>query len=150
MTPNTIVIPCHHIRIGDLIILQGRPCQVIRITTSAQTGQHRYLGVDLFTKQLNEESSFVSNPAPSVFVQNMLGPVFKQYRVLDIREDGMIVAITETGDIKQGLPVLDQNELLERIQDSFDHGRGSIRVLVLNDQGRELCVDYKVIHGSRL
>jgi hypothetical protein len=108
------------------------------------------LGVDLFTKQLNEESSFVSNPAPSVFVQNMLGPVFKQYRVLDIREDGMIVAITETGDIKQGLPVLDQNELLERIQDSFDHGRGSIRVLVLNDQGRELCVDYKVIHGSRL
>ncbi|KAK0945526.1 hypothetical protein LTR91_027158, partial [Friedmanniomyces endolithicus] len=56
--PNTITIPCHHIRIGDLLILQGRPCQVIRITTSAQTGQHRYLGVDLFTKQLHEESSF--------------------------------------------------------------------------------------------
>ncbi|KAF2229999.1 hypothetical protein EV356DRAFT_580358 [Viridothelium virens] len=148
--PNTITIPCHHIRIGDLVILQGRPCQVIRITTSAQTGQHRYLGVDLFTKQLHEESSFVSNPSPSVIVQNMLGPVFKQYRVLDIRDDGRVVAMTETGDVKQGLPVIDQSGLHHRLRDSFDNGRGSVRVLVINDEGRELAVDYKVVHGSRL
>ena len=150
MIPNTITIPCHHIRIGDLLILQGRPCQVIRITTSAQTGQHRYLGVDLFTKQLHEESSFVSNPSPSVVVQNMLGPVFKQYRVLDIRDDGNVVAMTETGDVKQGLPVLDQSSLLGRLTDSFNNGRGSVRVLVINDDGREMAVDYKVVHGSRL
>lgn len=148
--PNTITIPCHHIRIGDLLILQGRPCQVIRITTSAQTGQHRYLGVDLFTKQLHEESSFVSNPSPSVIVQNMLGPVFKTYRVLDIRDDGRVVAMTETGDVKQGLPVIDQGGLWSRLNESFANGRGSVRVLVINDGGRELAVDYKVIHGSRL
>ncbi|KAF2179357.1 hypothetical protein K469DRAFT_596250, partial [Zopfia rhizophila CBS 207.26] len=148
--PNTITIPCHHIRIGDLLILQGRPCQVIRITTSSQTGQHRYLGVDLFTKQLHEESSFISNPAPSVVVQNMLGPVFKQYRVLDIREDGRVVAMTETGDVKQGLPVLDQSGLLTRLTESFDNGRGSVRILVINDDGLEMAVDYKVVHGSRL
>ncbi|KAL2358903.1 woronin body major protein [Cryomyces antarcticus] len=148
--PMTITIPCHHIRIGDLLILQGRPCQIIRITTSAQTGQHRYLGVDLFTKQLHEESSFVSNPSPSVIVQNMLGPVFKQYRVLDIRDDGRVVAMTETGDVKQGLPVLDQSSLLARLTDAFNNGRGSVRVLVINDDGRELAVDYKVVHGSRL
>ena len=147
---NTITIPCHHIRIGDLLILQGRPCQVIRITTSSQTGQHRYLGVDLFTKQLHEESSFISNPAPSVVVQNMLGPVFKQYRVLDIREDGRVVAMTETGDVKQGLPVLDQSGLSKRLADSFDNGRGSVRILVINDDGLEMAVDYKVVHGSRL
>ncbi|PSN59960.1 hypothetical protein BS50DRAFT_640402 [Corynespora cassiicola Philippines] len=148
--PNTITIPCHHIRIGDLLILQGRPCQVIRITTSSQTGQHRYLGVDLFTKQLHEESSFISNPAPSVVVQNMLGPVFKQYRVLDIREDGKVVAMTETGDVKQGLPILDQSGLLTRLTESFDNGRGSVRILVINDEGMEMAVDYKVVHGSRL
>lgn len=149
-SPNTITIPCHHIRIGDLLILQGRPCQVIRITTSSQTGQHRYLGVDLFTKQLHEESSFISNPAPSVVVQNMLGPVFKQYRVLDIREDGRVVAMTESGDVKQGLPVLDQSALLSRLTESFDNGRGSVRILVINDDGMEMAVDYKVVHGSRL
>ena len=150
MIPNTITIPCHHIRIGDLLILQGRPCQVIRITTSAQTGQHRYLGVDLFTKQLHEESSFVSNPSPSVVVQNMLGPVFKQYRVLDIRDDGNVVAMTETGDVKQSLPVVSQGSLFQRIRDAYSDGRGSVRALVINDGGRELVVDYKVIHGSRL
>ncbi|KAL9111606.1 MAG: hypothetical protein Q9187_007899, partial [Circinaria calcarea] len=148
--PNTITIPCHHIRVGDLLVLQGRPCQVIRITTSAQTGQHRYLGVDLFTKQLHEESSFVSNPSPSVIVQNMLGPVFKQYRVLDIRDDGRVVAMPETGDVKQGLPVIDQGGLWSRLNEAFADGRGSVRVLVINDGGHELAVDYKVIHGSRL
>lgn len=86
-SPLTVTIPSHHIRMGDLLILQGRPCQVIRITTSAATGQHRYLGVDLFTRQLHEESSFISNPSPSVVVQTMLGPVFKQYRVLDLQDN---------------------------------------------------------------
>ncbi|KAI9803238.1 MAG: hypothetical protein M1825_002029 [Sarcosagium campestre] len=147
---HTVVIPCHYIRIGDLLILQGRPCEVIRITTSSQTGQHRYLGVDLFTKQLHEESSFISNPAPSVVTQNMLGPIYKQYRVLDIRDDGRVVAMTETGDVKQGLPVIDQGSLWSRLNDAYADGRGSVRVLVINDGTRELAVDYKVVHGSKL
>lgn len=147
--PNTVTIPCHHIRLGDILILQGRPCQVIRISTSAATGQHRYLGVDLFTKQLHEESSSVSNPAPSVVVQTMLGPVLKQYRVLDM-QDGHLVAMTETGDVKQHLPVIEQSNLWTRLQNAFESGRGSIRVLVVSDRGRELAVDMKVVHGSRL
>ena len=147
--PNTVTIPCHHIRMGDILMLQGRPCQVIRISTSSATGQHRYLGVDLFSKQLHEESSFVSNPAPSVVVQTMLGPVFKQYRVLDI-QNGSVTAMTETGDVKTGLPVIDQSGLYSRLQTAFNQGHGSVRVLVLNDHGNELVVDVKVVHGSRL
>ncbi|KAK1239225.1 hypothetical protein MKX08_006286 [Trichoderma sp. CBMAI-0020] len=147
--PNTVSIPCHHIRLGDFLMLQGRPCQVIRISTSSATGQYRYLGVDLFTKQLHEESSFIANPAPSVVVQTMLGPVFKQYRVLDMA-DGYVTAMTETGDVKQGLTVIDQSNLWSRLQQAFESGRGSVRVLVLNDGGRELAVEMRVIHGSRL
>ncbi|KFA73800.1 hypothetical protein S40288_03172 [Stachybotrys chartarum IBT 40288] len=147
--PNTVTIPCNHIRMGDFLMLQGRPCQVIRISTSSATGQYRYLGVDLFTKQLHEESSFISNPAPSVVVQTMLGPVFKQYRVLDL-QDGFVTAMTETGDVKQSLPVIDQSNLWSRLANAFESGRGSVRILVLNDGGRELAVDLKVIHGSRL
>lgn len=147
---DTVTIPCHFIRVGDLVILQGRPCEVIRISLSSQTGQYRYLGVDLFTKKLQEESSFNTNPEPSVYVQSMLGPVFKQYRILDIRDDGLLVCMTETGDVKQGLPVIDNNGLFAKIEASFNDGRGSVRALVINDGGRELVVDYKVIHGSRL
>ncbi|KAJ5263476.1 hypothetical protein N7478_011081 [Penicillium angulare] len=150
-TPGeTVSIPCHFVRIGDILILQGRPCQVIRISVSSQTGQHRYLGVDLFTRQLQEESSFVSNPSPSVVVQTMLGPVFKTYRILDVNGDSSLTAMTESGDIKQALPVITQGGLFKRISDAFANGRGSVRALVINDGGRELVVDYKVIHGSRL
>ncbi|KAJ5463018.1 Nucleic acid-bindingOB-fold [Penicillium sp. IBT 31633x] len=138
---ETVPIPCHFIRVGDILILQGRPCQ---------TGQHRYLGVDLFTRKLQEESSFVSNPSPSVVVQTMLGPVFKTYRILDLRDDNRLVAMTESGDVKQALPVISQGHLFKRISDAFADGRGSVRALVINDGGRELVVDYKVIHGSRL
>jgi hypothetical protein len=147
--PNTVTIPCHHIRNGDILMLQGRPCQVIRISTSAATGQYRYLGVDLFTKQLHEESSFISNPAPSVVVQTMLGPVLKQYRVLDL-QNGSLVAMTETGEVKTNLQVLDQSSLWERTSAAFSSGRGSVRVLVLSDNGRELAVDTKTIHGTSL
>ncbi|KAH8884324.1 woronin body major protein, partial [Thozetella sp. PMI_491] len=110
---------------------------------------HHYLGVDLFTKQLHEESSSVLNPAPSVVVQTMLGPVFKQYRVLDMQE-GAIVAITKTGDVKQGLPVIDQSNLWSRLQNAFDSGRGSVCVLVVNDNDRELAVNMKVMRCRRL
>ncbi|PYH98723.1 hypothetical protein BO71DRAFT_315916, partial [Aspergillus ellipticus CBS 707.79] len=149
-TAETVPIPVHFIRIGDILILQGRPCQVIRISVSPQTGQHRYLGVDLFTRELQEESSFISNPSPSVVVQTMLGPVYKTYRILDLRDDGLVVAMTETGDVKQGLPVVPQGHLFRRIREAFEDGRGSVRALVINDGGRELVVDYKVIHASRL
>lgn len=58
--------------------------------------------------------------------------------------------MTETGDVKQALPVLDQSSLWSRLQNAFESGRGSVRVLVVNDHGREMAVDMKVIHGSRL
>ncbi|KAI9861060.1 MAG: hypothetical protein M1813_005489 [Trichoglossum hirsutum] len=147
---ETVPIPCHHIRNGDILYLQGRPCQVIRITTSAQTGQHRYLGVDLFTKQLHEDTSVVSHPSPSVLLQTMPGPVFRQYRLLDIREDGRVVAMTENGDVRQGLRVADHGSLWARLSDAFADGRGSVRVLVIRDGPDELAVDFKLVHGSRL
>ncbi|KAI1805357.1 hypothetical protein F4811DRAFT_552000 [Daldinia bambusicola] len=147
--PNSVIIPCRHIRLGDIITLEGRPCQVIRISTSSATGQHRYLGVDLFTKQLHEESSFVSNPAPGVGIQTMRGPVFKQYHVLDIQE-GTVVAMTEIGDIKTGVPVIDQSGLWNRLCEAFSSGRGSIRVLIISEGNQELVVDMKVIQDSSL
>jgi len=146
---NTVSIPAHFIRLGDILILQGRPCQLIKITTSSATGQHRYLGVDLFTKELREESALISNPSPSVILQSMLGPVFRQYRVLDLHA-GSVVAMTETGDVKQDIPVIDQSNLWSRLSEAFESGRGSVRVMVVNDSGHELVVDMKVMHGSAL
>lgn len=58
--------------------------------------------------------------------------------------------MTETGDVKQSIPVIDQSNLWSRLSEAFADGRGSVRVLVINDKGRELAVDMKVVHGSAL
>lgn len=58
--------------------------------------------------------------------------------------------MTETGDVKQSLPVIDQSNLWARLSEAFETGRGSVRVQVISDHGRELAVDMKTIHGSRL
>ncbi|KAH0555725.1 hypothetical protein GP486_006329 [Trichoglossum hirsutum] len=147
---DTVSIPCHHIRTGDVLYLQGRPCLIIRISTSAQTGQHRYVGVDLFTKQLHEDTSVVSHPSPSVLLQTMPGPIFRQYRLLDVRDDFRVVAITENGDVRQNLRVANHGRLWARLNDAFADGRGSVRVLVIRDGPDELAVDFKLVHGSRL
>jgi len=58
--------------------------------------------------------------------------------------------MTETGDVKQAIPVIDQSDLWNRLSKAFESGRGSVRILVISDNGRELAVDMKVIQGSRL
>lgn len=58
--------------------------------------------------------------------------------------------MTETGNVKPSIQVIDQSDLWTRLTKAFETGRGSVRVLVINDGGRELAVDMKVIHGSRL
>jgi hypothetical protein len=58
--------------------------------------------------------------------------------------------MTETGDVKQALPVVDQSNLWSRLTEAFESGRGSVRALVIADHGNELVVDMKVVHGSRL
>ena len=131
------------------MILQGRPCKIIRISTSGATGRHRYLGIDLFTKQLYEEGSFVSSPASDVVVQNMIGPILFQYRVQDI-VDGKLVCMTEAGDVVNDVPVTDESGLWARLETSFVSGIGSLRVFVVRDNDRILVVDAKVVRGSRL
>jgi ankyrin repeat protein len=143
---STMTVPCVHIRIGDILILQGQPCQVIRITTSSRTGQYRYLGVDLFSKQLYEQSSFISSPAPVVIIQNMLGPIYKKYRGLEIRND-RVVAMAGNGDIKEDLRILDQSGLLERLTRVFDNrGETSVHLIVINSHGMEMILNYKLVY----
>ncbi|KZL83732.1 woronin body major protein [Colletotrichum incanum] len=66
-------------------------------------------------QKLHEAVSVTSYPAPSVVVQTMLAPVFKQHRILDLA-DGHVAAMTETGDIKQCLSVIDQSNVWFRLR----------------------------------
>lgn len=79
----------------------------------------------------------------------MLAPVFKQYRVLDVvSREKTVVAMTEEGEVVQSLRVLEKGGLWSRLADAWAGGRGSARVLVVRDAGREVVVDVKVLGGA--
>ncbi|EEU38401.1 uncharacterized protein NECHADRAFT_34651 [Fusarium vanettenii 77-13-4] len=143
-----VTIPCREIRLGNFLMLQGRPCWVKRIdNTPSATGQYRYAGVDLFTKQPHEQSSITSKPAPGVVVPIMYGPVFHQYRILDIQE-GQILAMDETGSRRADLPVFDHFNLHTRLRNAFKFSHGLVRALVLRYGDEELAVDMKIVSGT--
>ncbi|KAF3934703.1 hypothetical protein ABW20_dc0105637 [Dactylellina cionopaga] len=145
---SSFTASCDDIQVGDLVILQKRPCQIIRITTSTQTGQHLYLGVDVFTKDLVEEICVVTNPSPSITTHSLLTPAAKQYRVVDISGDKLSFQ-TNGGEIKTGIKIIEQGDLQSKIVEAFGRSPGAIRVLVISDKnGNELIVDYKTVHGD--
>lgn len=54
--------------------------------------------------------------------------------------------MTETGEIKQGLKVVDQGNLIYKMKEAFGKGSGAVRCLVISDHGKELAVDFKHVH----
>jgi hypothetical protein len=159
-------VPCPLVRIANILLLQGHSCRVIRIDTHSQTGQHRYLGVDIFTRRLFEDSSFISNPLPELEVQTMFYLVHRTYsilyavpdysrasflgldvvnRLLTWNDSLELTAITKTGDIRRHLPVIDQGGLWTRICNALDSNSSRVRVYTVNDSDHELVVDYKIM-----
>ncbi|CAG7936964.1 unnamed protein product [Penicillium salamii] len=136
LSDKTLEIPCSSIKLADFIILQGRPCQVIKISTSTTTGIPIYRGVDAVTGQFYEASPSQSSPS------TMLGPKFKLYKLLDIH-DGCITAMTETGNVKQGLNPMKASGVFQRCQTALEKDCPQVMLHVLNDGGSELVVDVK-------
>ncbi|KAK3373051.1 hypothetical protein B0T24DRAFT_657140 [Lasiosphaeria ovina] len=144
---QTRIVDCREVRLGDILV---RYCQVIRISLNTPTGKFKYTGVDLHTKMLCNDSSFINQLPSGVAVQSVLGPILKQYHVLDVQNDNRsITAMTDTGIVKQRVPVLDQSSLVGRLSKAFQAGRGSVVAMVVCDQDSdiEVVVNMKVVHG---
>ncbi|KAJ5752086.1 Nucleic acid-binding OB-fold [Penicillium odoratum] len=65
---------------------------------------------------------------------------------MDVLTDDTVTILTETGDIKSSVPVLDTASLLTNITNSFKERKGSVRVVVVpgSNASDELVVDFKV------
>ncbi|KAF4335675.1 woronin body major [Fusarium beomiforme] len=146
--PPTITVPCQFIRLGDFVILQDRPCSIIRIEVQSRTGQYCYQGVDLFTMQIYDGYSFTSNPSPGVEFQSLLSPIYKQYVVVKL-QDGKVVVETEPGN-EVLLPILQASSLYSRLENALHSGRGSVRAVVMEYDDLALAVEMKVISTSPL
>ncbi|KAF3935128.1 hypothetical protein ABW20_dc0101877 [Dactylellina cionopaga] len=133
-TSKTVAIKCADVKLGDIIILLGRECQVTKIFTRGDSGQHSYIGNEIFTRLTYEQKCISSNGDP----HHCLAPKLAKYRVLHI-EDGFVTCTTESGEVKQGLGVANLDGLLKGLINASEAERGA-SVLVLNHGGKEVVV----------
>merc|ERR1712151_1047524 len=129
------------IRKGAHIVIKGRPCKVLEMTTS-KTGKHghakcHFTATDIFTGKKCEmlESSTHNCDVPNVHRA--------EYTLLDIDDDGFVSLMEESGDTKDDLSLPsgtdDSNKLAEDLKAAFDDGKDII-VTVLSAMNEEMII----------
>ncbi|KAJ6035975.1 hypothetical protein N7540_000254 [Penicillium herquei] len=84
-TPKGTEKLCSTISVGDVLLLQGRPCHVTGISGPNAAGQYRYTGIDIMSKQCNEEFSIASASKIPIRVL-ATAPEFKEWPFLDLKD----------------------------------------------------------------
>jgi len=126
---------CSAFRKNEFIVLKGRPCKVVEMSTS-KTGKHGHakvhiVGLDIFTSKKYEDI------CPST--HNMEAPVVKRkdYQLMSINEDGFVSLLNlDSCEEKEDLK-LPEGELGQQIRDAFEKDETGILLTVVNAMGEE-------------
>lgn len=137
----TVPMQCSSLRKGGHVVLKGRPCKVVEMSTS-KTGKHGHakvnmVGIDIFNGRKYEDMS------PST--HNMDVPVVKRkdYELLAIDEDGYVSLLDDALGTKEDLK-LPEGELGQQIRDAFEkEGDAGMLVTVVSAMGEEAILAFK-------
>lgn len=135
---ETYPIQCSALRKNGHVVLKGRPCKVVDMSTS-KTGKHGHakvnlVGIDIFTGKKYEDMS------PSTHNMDVPVVVRNEYVVLDIDED-FLSLMTSTGETKDDVKV-PQDELGDQIKQAFKSEK-EILVTVIKALGEEAVISFK-------
>ncbi|CAO0799420.1 unnamed protein product [Mucor circinelloides] len=135
----TYPMQCSALRKNGHVVIKGRPCKIIEMTTS-KTGKHGHAKVhlvatDIFTNKKLEDLS------PSTHNMNVPNVTRMDYNLIDIDEDGFLSLMTAEGGTKEDVK-LPEGELGEKLQEDFDEGK-DLMVSVVSAMGEEHCLAYK-------
>ena len=133
---------CSAIRKNEHVMIKGRPCKVVEMSTS-KTGKHGHakvhmVAIDIFTGKKLEDI------CPST--HNMEVPVVKkkEYQLLSITEDGFVSLMDlDTCDTKDDLR-LPEGELGDQIKGAYEKDDSGILIAVTAACGEEMILGWKV------
>jgi translation initiation factor 5A len=134
----TYPIQCSALRKNGHVLLKGRPCKIVEMTTS-KTGKHGHakvhlVGLDIFTGKKLEDLS------PSTHNMDVPNVSRIEYQLLNI-DDGFLSLMTSDGSTKDDVRVPD-GELGEKIQSDFDDGK-ELLITIIKAMGEEAAISYK-------
>ncbi|EEQ41624.1 eukaryotic translation initiation factor 5A [Clavispora lusitaniae ATCC 42720] len=134
----TFPMQCSALRKNGHVVIKGRPCKIIDMSTS-KTGKHGHAKVhlvatDIFTGKKLEDLS------PSTHNMEVPNVTRAEYQLLDI-DDGFLSLMTNDGDTKDDVKIPD-GELGDKIQADFDEGKDLI-ISVISAMGEEAAISHK-------
>lgn len=137
------------IRKNGFIVIKGRPCKVVDVSTS-KTGKHghakcNFTGVDIFTGKKYEDMT------PSSHNMDVPNITRTEYTLVDVNEEGFVTLMMENGDTREDLTLPkgtdEADKLAEQIKTQFHDGQELV-VSVLKAMGDEMINSIKVINQS--
>nr|CAG8644069.1 5295_t:CDS:2 [Entrophospora candida] len=136
---NTYPVQCSSLRKNGHVMLKGRPCKIVEMTTS-KTGKHGHakvhlVGIDIFTGKKLEDLS------PSTHNMDVPNVNRTEYQLLNIDDDGFLSLMTSDGATKDDVRIPD-GELGEKIRTDFDEGK-ELMVTIISAMGEEAAISYK-------
>ncbi|KAI7834100.1 eukaryotic translation initiation factor 5A [Kickxella alabastrina] len=134
----TYPMQCSALRKGGFVVMKGRPCKIIDMSTS-KTGKHghakvNYSGVDLFNAKKYEDLS------PSTHNIDVPHVHRSEWTLINI-DDGFLSLMADDGEMKEDV-VLPEGELGETLEARFNEG-AEILVTVLRSMGIEAAISFK-------
>jgi len=115
----TYPVQCSSLRKSGHVMLKGRPCKVVEMSTS-KTGKHGHakvhlVGLDIFTNKKYEDL------CPSTHNIDVPNITRSDYTLVDIDSDNFASIMDDNGDIRSDLRVPD-NEVGQKIKADFEAG----------------------------
>lgn len=134
----TYPMQCSALRKNGHVVLKGRPCKIVDMTTS-KTGKHGHakvhlVGIDIFSGKKYEDLS------PSTHNMDVPNVRRQEYALLDI-DEGFMSLMTNDGTTKDDVRVPD-GDLGSKLQAEFDEGKELV-VTVITAMGEEACISFK-------
>ncbi|KAI9243965.1 eukaryotic translation initiation factor 5A [Sporodiniella umbellata] len=134
----TYPMQCSALRKNGHVVIKGRPCKIIDMSTS-KTGKHGHAKVnlvatDIFTGKKYEDLS------PSTHNMDVPNITRQEYSLINI-DDGFLSLMTQDGNTKDDVK-LPENELGEQLEAEFEDGK-ELLVTVVTAMGEEHALTFK-------
>jgi len=137
---KTYPVQCSSLRKNGFVMLKGRPCKVVEMSTS-KTGKHGHakvhlVGIDMFTNKKYEDL------CPSTHNIDVPNIVRNDFQLVDISDDNFVTLMTDKGDCRSDLK-LPEGELGDKIREEVTKEDSTVIVSVLSACGEEAIVSSK-------
>jgi len=138
---TTYPMQCSALRKNGFVMLKGRPCKIVEMTTS-KTGKHGHakvhlVGIDIFTSKKYEDL------CPSTHNIDVPNVNRSDYQLLDISDDGFVSLLDDKGDIRDDLRMPTDEELAKKISEDLKKSDANIILTVLSAVGEEAIIACK-------